>query len=330
MPPLPVRPWPHLPLAALPTPVQFLPRLSQTLGLELWVKRDDLTGLAFGGNKTRKLAYLVAEALQQGADTLVTAGAAQSNHCRQTAAAAAQWGLRAVLVLAGEPQSPAEAGGNLALDALLGAQVVWTSWDERDQRLVETVEALRAEGRRPYLIPYGGSNALGARAYADALAELLDQLDPAPEVIVLASSSGGTQAGLVAGARLLGYTGIILGISVDQPAHALQKRVAALAEAALAHMGRSDLTVHPSEVLVDDTYAQPGYGVLTAAEREAITLAARLEGLLVDPVYTGRALAGLVDRARRGHLFGRRVVFWHTGGTPALFAQKYLPNLFHS
>ncbi len=323
MPALPIRPWPHLPLATLPTPVQSLPRLGKALGLELWVKRDDLTGLAFGGNKTRKLAYLLAEALQQGADTVVTAGAAQSNHCRQTAAAAAQWGLHAVLVLAGEPQDPADAGGNLTLDALFGAEVIWTTWAERDQRLRQTVEDLRAQGRRPYLIPYGGSNALGARAYAEALAELLDQLSPWPEVIVLASSSGGTQAGLVAGARLLGYQGVILGISVDQPADVLAARVAALANDALAHMGREDIHVVATDIHVEDQYAQPGYGVFTEAEAEAIAMAARLEGLLVDPVYTGRGLAGLIDLARRGRLPGRRVLFWHTGGTPALFARAY-------
>ncbi len=321
-------PWhalPRLDLAARPTPVQPLPRLAAVLPgrLELWVKRDDLTGLAFGGNKTRKLEYLLADAQAQAADVVVTAGATQSNHCRQTAAAAARLGLDAVLVLAGEPQDPAQAGGNLALDALFGARLVWTDRAHRDQALRDTVARLQAQGRRPYLIPYGGSNALGATAYAAALAELLAQMQPAPEVIVLASSSGGTQAGLVAGARALGYPGRIIGISVDEPAAVLRKRVADLANQTLALWGQP-ATVRADEVEVEDRWAEPGYGVFTPAEAEAIRLAARREGLLVDPVYTGRGLAGLLGLAR-AEAFppATRVLFWHTGGTPALFASAY-------
>ncbi len=320
-------PWEHLPRLALipgPTPVHPLPRLGRELGLELWVKRDDLTGLAFGGNKTRKLEFLLAEAQAQHADTVVTAGAVQSNHCRQTAAAAARLGLQAVLVLAGEPTEPARGSGNLALDALFGAQVVWTDRAQRDQALRATVEALRDQGRRPYLIPYGGSNPLGASAYARALAEALAQMPTPPAAIVLASSSGGTQAGLVAGARVLGYRGRIVGISVDEPRPALAERVAELASQTLALWGRRE-RVHPTEVEVHDVWARPGYGVFTAAEAEAMRLAARREGLLVDPVYTGRGLAGLLGLARERALpTTGPVLFWHTGGTPALFAQPYL------
>ncbi len=321
-------PWhalPRLNLAVRPTPVQPLPRLAAALPtrLDLWVKRDDLTGLAFGGNKTRKLEYLLADAQAQAADVLVTAGATQSNHCRQTAAAAARLGLEAVLVLAGEPQTPAQAGGNLALDALFGARLVWTDRAHRDQALHATVAQLRDQGRRPYLIPYGGSNALGATAYADALAELLAQMHPPPEVIVLASSSGGTQAGLVAGARALGFTGRIIGISVDEPRAVLAARVADLANQALALWGLP-ATVRAADIEVYDRWAEPGYAVFTAAEAEAIRLAARREGLLVDPVYTGRGLAGLLGLARADAFPpNTRVLFWHTGGTPALFAAAY-------
>ncbi len=317
--------WPRVALAVLPTPVQPLPRLAAQLPgvLDLWVKRDDLTGLAFGGNKTRKLEFLMAAALEQGADVVVTAGALQSNHCRQTAAAAARLGLEAVLVLAGTPQSPAEALGNRALDALLGARVVWTTRAQREQTLHDTVAALRAQGRRPYLIPYGGSNVLGVTAYAAALAEVLEQMQPPPAAIVVASSSGGTQAGLVAGARLWGYQGRIVGISVDEPAEVLATRVADLANQALRAWGQpADLT--PRQVEVHDRWARAGYGVLTDAEKQAIHLAARTEGLLVDPVYTGRGLAGLLGLAReRAFAPGQRVLFWHTGGTPALFAAAY-------
>ena len=322
-------PWDALPriplMAARPTPVQPLPRLAAALGRDfaLWVKRDDLTGLAFGGNKTRKLEFLLADAQAQGADVVVTAGAVQSNHCRQTAAAAARLGLEAVLVLAGEPQAPAEAGGNLALDALLGARVVWTTRAQREATLTATVDRLREQGRRPYRIPYGGSNALGVTAYAAALAELLAQMQPPPEVIVVASSSGGTQAGLVAGAHVLGYAGRIVGISVDEPAAVLAARVADLANQALRHWGLAP-AITPRQVEVHDRWAAAGYGVLTEVEIEAIRLAARTEGLLVDPVYTGRGLAGLLGLARTGALAAaRRVLFWHTGGTPALFAAAY-------
>ncbi len=195
---------PRISLAHLPTPIEELPRLSRELGgLRLWVKRDDQTGLATGGNKTRKLEFLIADALAQGADVVITAGAAQSNHCRQTAAAAARLGLACALVLGGEP--PHTLGGNLLLDHLLGAQVYWTGPQRRGERLEET-----AAGRRPYLIPYGGSNAVGATGYVAAMQELNEQLAAeklAVDRIIVASSSGGTQAGLVVGARVVGFGG---------------------------------------------------------------------------------------------------------------------------
>jgi D-cysteine desulfhydrase family pyridoxal phosphate-dependent enzyme len=312
---------PRIQFANLPTPVEALPRLSAVLGIHLLVKRDDLTDLALGGNKTRKLEFLLAEAQAHGARTLITAGAVQSNHCRQTAAAAARFGLGCILVLAGA--QPAEgASGNLLLDQILGAEIVWCQGEERTAVLQQTFDQAWAAGRRPYLIPYGGSNPIGAVAYAYALEELLGQ-GVTPDWIVFPSSSGGTQAGLIAGARRSGYTGRILGISVDEPASEMQPRLAALASETADRLGFK-ATFSPEEILINDHYLGGGYGVMGAPEREAIQLFARNEGLLLDPVYTGRAAAGLIDLARQGTFKpSETVLFWHTGGTPALFADSY-------
>ena len=308
---------PRVHLAHLPTPVARLRRLSSVLGgLELWVKRDDQTGLAFGGNKARKLELLVAEAEAHHARTLITRGAVQSNHCRQTAATAAARGLQSILVLRGEP--PSSSNGNLLLDKLLGAQLVWTHGRDPQAALEETFAHAEADGRRPYLVPYGGSSPLGASAYALALEECLAQVTP--DWIVLASSSGGTQAGLVAGARLLGFEGRILGISIDLQEAALQSEVARLATEVCALLGHAT-PVDPASILVEDRFAAPGYAVLTSLEREAISAFAQQEGILLDPVYTGRSAGGLLVLAREGRFpSGERVLFWHTGGTPALFA----------
>jgi D-cysteine desulfhydrase family pyridoxal phosphate-dependent enzyme len=306
-------------LGSLPTPLQPLPRLTQALGgPQIHVKRDDLTGLAFGGNKTRKLELLVADALARGARTLLTRGAAQSNHCRQTAAAAAQCGLGCVLVLQGH--APAEWTGNLFLDELLGAEIVWSGAEPPEQALEGAFERARSAGHAPYRIPYGGSGPLGAAAYGHAMAEMLEQ-DAGFDTIVVASSSGGTQAGLVAGARLYGFGGRIVGISIEPEAGELRRTVAALAGEAAGVLGEP-LHVEPGEIEVLDGYRGGGYGVLGALEREAIRLFARLEGLLLDPVYTGRAAGALLDLVRLGRLGAaeQRVLFWHTGGTPALFA----------
>jgi D-cysteine desulfhydrase family pyridoxal phosphate-dependent enzyme len=312
---------PRLRFAHLPTPVEPLPGVSTALkGPTLWVKRDDQTGLAFGGNKTRKLELLVAEARANGARTLITTGAVQSNHCRQTAAAAARFGFDCILVLAGE--KPAQVSGNLLLDQLFGAEVVWIPPSNREQALKEAFDAAWEAGRRPYLVPYGGSNATGAAAYALALQELLEQ-GQHPDWIVFASSSGGTQAGLVLGARLFGFQGKILGISVDQPAGELQARVALLATETADFLGEK-LRFTPDEVLVNDDYLGQGYGVMGSPERQAVQLFARRDGLLLDPVYTGRAAAGLIDLIHKGFFaVGTSVLFWHTGGTPALFAERY-------
>ncbi|MBE3118417.1 MAG: D-cysteine desulfhydrase family protein [Candidatus Atribacteria bacterium] len=316
---------PRIRFAHLPTPIEPLPRLSAILnGPHLLVKRDDQTGLAFGGNKTRKLEFLVAEAQAQGADTLLSAGALQSNHCRQTAAAAAKFGFNCILVLVGQP--PVQASANLLLDQLFGAEIVWAEKSRREAVLQETFEKTSAQGNEPYLVPYGGSSPTGALGYVFAMEEFVGQKVKA-DWIVFASSSGGTQAGLVLGTRVFGYEGKVLGISIDEPQRILQEHVAKLASETSERLGPR-IEFASDEVLVNDEYAAPGYGVLTGAEREAISLFAKYEGLLLDPVYTGRAAAGLIDLVREGFFKkDETVLFWHTGGQPALFAEKYQPEL---
>lgn len=316
---------PRLKFAHLPTPVEAMPRLSAALGgPNLLVKRDDQTGLALGGNKTRKLEFLLAEAQANGARTLITAGAAQSNHCRQTAAAAVHFGMDCILVLTGE--QPMVNSGNLLLDHLLGARIVWTARANRDQVLQQTFDQAWEQGAHPYLIPYGGSNTTGAAAYVYAMQELLSQ-NVTPDWIIFASSSGGTQAGLALGTRLFNYPGKVLGISVDEEQAVLQERVARLATKTAEALGET-ANIQPEEILVNADYLGGGYGVMGPGEKEAIRIFAQTEGLLLDPVYTGRSAAGLIDLIR-GKFFSINdtVLFWHTGGTPALFADLYQPLL---
>ena len=315
---------PRVALAQLPTPIQRLARLTDRLGgPQLSVKRDDQTGLAFGGNKTRKLETLCAAALAEGADLLLTAGSIQSNHCRQTAAAAAHLGLSCVLVLVGEETEPS---GNLLLDTLFAADIRWTIKDQRDLALQNAFEEAKKAGRRPYLIPYGGSNPTGAAAYSFALKEILDQ-GPPPNWIVVATSSGGTQAGLLAGARMLNYKGRIIGISVDEDHSELKPRIASLAEEVALLLGEV-VSVPESLVWVNDDYLGQGYAIMGKTEDDAIRLFAHTEGLLLDPVYTGRAAAGLIDLIRKSYFAkSDEVLFWHTGGTPALFVDTYQKDL---
>jgi L-cysteate sulfo-lyase len=317
------------PLAHLPTPLEPMARLSAALGgPQIWIKRDDQTGLATGGNKTRKLELLIADALDQQADVVLTVGAVQSNHCRQTAAAAARAGLGCVLVLRGEAPPHAQWTGNLLLDDLLGARLWWAGDHDPLEALAAAAQAEQAAGRRPYVIPYGGSNEVGAAAYALAFEELWGQMQAQGldfARVVFASSSGGTQAGLIVGAAACGYRGQVLGISVDKTGGHLRETVAALLAPTAAHLGL-DLDLGPGDVLVNDDYLGGGYAVLTAAEREAVRLIARTEGILLDPVYTGKAMAGLLGLIRTGEIdASEQVLFWHTGGLPALFA--YAPDL---
>ncbi len=316
---------PRIQIAHLPTPVEDLPRLSALLqGPTLLTKRDDQTGLAFGGNKTRKLEYLLYEAQAAGANTLITAGAVQSNHCRQTVAAAARFGLDSILVLFGDPPDPPD--GNHLLHYLLGAEVIFTKRENVKQKLEEVFENALSTGRQPYLIPYGGSNPTGALGYVNAMLELAQQ-DLEPDWIVFPSSSGGTQAGMLVGAGLSGYGGKILGISVDEPADELKAQVADLAVKTARSLNLSE-TFSPQDVLINDDYVGGGYAVMGSPEIEAIRLFAGYEALLVDPVYTGRAAAGLIDLIRKGFFKpDETVLFWHTGGGPALFADRYQGEL---
>ncbi|MCK6582112.1 MAG: D-cysteine desulfhydrase family protein [Anaerolineales bacterium] len=326
----------RLKFAHLPTPIEELANLSTVLdGPRIFVKRDDQTGLAFGGNKTRKLEFLVAEAREQGADTLISGGAMQSNHCRQTAAAAARYGFECKLVLTGV--RPEQASANLLLDQLFGAEII-TVEDRafRDQILRKTYDDAVVAGRKPYLVPYGGSSPTGALGYAFAMEELMKQLngdlggfenlrglERGFDWIVFGTSSGGTHAGLVLGQRVFGFKGKVLGISIDETEDDLKNHVSALASQAGEKLGER-INFTRDDVLANDHYCQAGYGVFGEGEREAINLFARHEGLLLDPVYTGRAAAGMIDLIRKGFFKkDESILFWHTGGQPALFADKY-------
>ncbi|SDK75240.1 D-cysteine desulfhydrase family protein [Microbulbifer yueqingensis] len=312
-------------LGFFPTPLHALERLSDALGgPRLFIKRDDQTGLALGGNKTRKLEFILADALERGADTIVTAGASQSNHCRQTAAAAAALGLECHLLLGG--RAPDGSQGNLLLDQLFGSHFHWAGEHRKGEDLREVMRYLESAGRRPYLVPYGGSSELGTIAFVAALEELQRQWGGRGRPfthIVFASSSGGTHAGLMLGARLLRMPTQIVGIGVDKDMpgeRPYNAHIIELAGRASARLGR-ERRFGPEDLWLEEGYQGEGYGVVGPAEREAISLLARTEGILLDPVYTGRAMAGLLDMVRRGVFDADdRVLFWHTGGAPAIFA----------
>ncbi len=313
---------PRTHLAQLPTPLESMPRLSEALGgPRLWIKRDDQTGLATGGNKTRKLEFVLADALAHEAETLITTGAPQSNHCRQTAAAAARHGLGCVLVLTGH--APAEVTGNILLDRLFGARLVFTGDRGRDEVIDEIAASERKAGRTPYVIVGGASVPLGAAAYALAMTELQAQMEAVSQRfdrIVFASGSGGTQAGMLAGAVLTGFRGEVLGISISQDPARLEAAIVKLATETMDLLGRPH-TFRAEDVHLNANFLGEGYAILGQPEREAITLFARYEGILLDPVYAGRAAAGLIGLIRQGVIRrSETVLFWHTGGTAALFA----------
>ena len=312
-----------------PTPLEFLPHLTDSLGgPEVWIKRDDLTGLAGGGNKSRKLEFLVADALAQGCDTLVTTGAVQSNHCRLTAAAAVREGLRCRLVL--EERVPGsydpKASGNNFLYDLLGVEEVKVVRDGADPGAA--MEAMAAEltgkRRKAYVIPGGGSNALGALGYAACAQELLGQMfetSTAVEHIVCASGSGGTHAGLLAGLAALSAPIPVTGVNVSRRRAEQEANVRLLARDVADLLGSA--APRNRDVVCLDDWVGPGYSLPTPEMIEAVRLLARLEGVLLDPVYTGKAMAGLIDMARQGHWkHGEKVLFLHTGGAPALFAYQ--------
>jgi D-cysteine desulfhydrase len=304
--------FPRVSLGFFPTPLIELANLGAALGgARILMKRDDQTGLALGGNKTRKLEYILGDALAQGCDTIITAGAEQSNHCRQTAAAAAKLKLECHLILGG-------------LDRLLGCHIHWAGDHRKGEDIPQLFEQLQSAGKHPYIVPYGGSNELGAIAFAAATRELLAQSGDEPFThLVFASSSGGTHAGLMLGKFICDQAYRLIGVNIDKgeaddPAFdqhilSLANRTAALLE--IEHRFSNE------DLILNSDYLGAGYGVVGALEREAISLTARTEGILLDPVYTGRAMGGLIDMIRKGAIGDNdKILFWHTGGAPALFA----------
>ena len=312
-------------LGFFPTPLVALNKLSNRLnGPRLLMKRDDQTGLASGGNKTRKLEFLVGEALALGCDTLVTGGSAQSNHCRQTAAAAACCGLQCHLALGGSPPGTSE--GNLLLDTLLGAHVHWTGELRKGEKIPEIATSLTKNGAKPYIIPYGGSNHIGALGFVEAVAELAEQLDllnTKLDSIVFASSSGGTQAGLVVGRHLYEQDFSLVGIGIDKDEAGdgpFAEHVLHLAQQTANHL-QLGVDIAAREIIVRDEFVGKGYGVVGELEQRAIRLVARTEGILLDPVYTGRAMGGLITMIENNEFSkDETVLFWHTGGLPAIFS----------
>jgi D-cysteine desulfhydrase family pyridoxal phosphate-dependent enzyme len=323
---------PRCSLATLPTPLERGPVLPG--GARLWVKRDDLTGLGMGGNKARKLEYLCGAALAEAADTLITVGAAQSNHCRITAAAGAVLGLDVELVLGGErPERPS---GNQLLSTLFGAQARYpatANWPELEAAAEERGAALRAAGRRPFVIPIGGSTPVGACGFAAAAVELTEQCRSramAPAAVVHATSSGGTHAGLVAGLAALRAAGErvppVVAVGVAKGVLLDTATTARLAAATLDHLGLGAVTLEPHAVELDRDELGDDYAVPTPAADAAMRFAARRGGWVLDRVYTGKAFAGLLRMAAEGRWrSGDNVVFWHTGGQPALFAPNGAP-----
>jgi len=318
----------HIPRQSLgffPTPLIALSRLSKALdGPTIFMKRDDNTGLALGGNKTRKLEFIMGDALAQGADCVITAGAAQSNHCRQTAAAAASLGLECHLVLGGE--EPEQTSGNLLLDKIFGSHIHWAGANRKGEEIPKIVEQLTKQGKKPYVIPYGGSNELGALAFVEAFKELESQresMDVLFTHIVFASSSGATQAGLMLGKKILNSPAQIVGINIDKGETdkvPFDQYTVALANSTASLIG-ADHQFSETDLILNSDYVGEGYGVVGTLENEAIAMTAQTEGILLDPVYTGRAMGGLIDMIRSGKIKKTdRVLFWHTGGAPALFA----------
>jgi L-cysteate sulfo-lyase len=311
---------PRLSLASAATPLDDLSRLRDALGAgsTLLVKRDDAIPFGFGGNKIRKLQVVAAQALAEGADTLITSGGVQSNHARATAAVAARLGLGCVLIANGTP--PARPTANALLDRLLGADVRYVaSRDARAPAMEDAASELRSKGRRPFVIPLGASTPLGAAAYALAVTELLTQV-AAPDLIVLSTSSGGTQAGVIAGCRLHGLRTQVIGISADDPSAAIAGEVGRILLGLEELLGCARGTLADAPIEIDDRFVGEGYGVPTPASIEAIELCARREALFLDPTYTAKAMAGLIAKARAHELGTRTTLFWHTGGQVGLFA----------
>ena len=320
--------FPRVPLAHLPTRLEPLPRLSEHLGgPEIWVKRDDCTGLATGGNKTRKLEFSMGEALEQGADTIITVGAVQSNHVRQTAAAACKLGMKCEVLLehrVGDPSELYQTSGNVLLDRIFGANLrEYAKGTDFDAAMEEIADEVRANGGTPYIVPGGASNPVGALGYVGCGEELLQQCMEHNlhfDHIVTATGSAGTHAGLAVGLRASGSDLPILGIGVNAPQEVQEERVYQLSLATTELVGKPG-RVAREDIIADCSYIGPGYGEPTESMNEAVLMLARFEGLLFDPVYSGKALAGMVDYIREGRFDGAgKIVFLHTGGAAGLFA----------
>ncbi len=326
--------FPRLRFAHLPTPLEPLERISQALGgPKLWIKRDDCTGLSTGGNKTRKLEFLLADALQRGADTIITQGATQSNHARQTCAAAARLGLDCHILLedlSGYHDDAYAHSANVLLDQLHGASIsLRPDGADMDAETEALAEQLRTAGKRPYVIPGGGSNPVGALGYVNAALELVAEANERSlriDHLVHATGSAGTQAGLLVGFEAM-HSGIpVTGICVSRPGREQEEKVHALARETAAHMGLEPDIVNRERVVANGDYVGEGYGIATDGMTEAVTMLARTEGILLDPVYAGKGFAGLIDLIRQGRFeAGENVVFLHTGGSVTLFAY---PNIF--
>ncbi|WP_458646495.1 D-cysteate sulfo-lyase [Ovoidimarina sediminis] len=321
--------FPRTALCHQPTPIEPLPRLSELLGgPSIFIKRDDCTGLAMGGNKTRKLEFLVGEAMQQNADMLVTQGAVQSNHVRQTAAAACKVGMKCHVLLERRVPDVAasyEATGNVLLDDLFGATHEFRPGGlDMNAEAQAVADGLRNEGHRPYFIPGGGSNPTGALGYAACAQEIADHARATGETfdwLVMATGSTGTQAGLVAGLHAIGHSLPVMGVSVRQPRERQMNAVHALTQATLEKLGAEGVPL--SKILVDDGYVGEGYGIPAESTLEAIRLLARQEGILLDPVYSAKGMAGLIGMIRQGFFKPTdSVLFLHTGGASALFAYE--------
>jgi D-cysteine desulfhydrase len=318
-------PYPQrIELARTPTPLEQLKRLGAELGVSLYVKRDDLTGCVTTGNKVRKLEFLAAEALAQGCDTLITAGGAQSNHCRATAAVAARLGLKSCLLLrVPDPAAPPPPEGNLLLDRLFGAEIVWITPEDYRRRarvFVRVASELQARGQRPYVIPEGGSNPLGAFGYIRCCEELAEQLPPAQSTIVYAAGSGGTGAGLIMGAKLFDLPCRVVGFNVCDDRDYFVRAISEIIEQTKSHYGLTKLQFQREDVEIIDGYVGRGYAQSRPEELDLIRDVARSEGLVLDPVYTGKAFYGLVQELkRRRDSLGQRIIFIHTGGVFGLF-----------
>lgn len=320
--------FPRLELIGAPTPLEYLPRLSDHLGREIFIKRDDVTPLAMGGNKLRKLEFLAADALREGADTLITAGAIQSNHVRQTAAVAAKLGLHCVALLENPIGTRAEnylTNGNRLLLDLFNTQVeMCDALTDPNAQLEELATRLEAQGYRPYVIPVGGSNALGALGYVESALEIAQQCEGAVELssVVVASGSAGTHAGLAVGLEQLMPNAELIGVTVSRKVADQLPKVIALQQAVANSL---ELEARAGIQLWDDYFA-PGYGTPNDEGMDAVRLLAQLEGILLDPVYTGKAMAGLIDGINQNRFKDEGpILFIHTGGAPALFA--YHPHI---